>query len=286
MNEAIKVMLDKYELNSTQDSKNALREIIQEIALLGLWRAKFFEHAAFYGGTALRILYGLDRFSEDLDFSLLNKNLKFDIKKYFKAIESELNSFGFSVKVTYKEKSINTNIDSAFIKANTLINMIELKLVESKFKNINSNEIIKIKFELDKNPPLGFYTEVKYVLNPIPFSVRVYKKPFLFSGKIHAVLCRAWKNRVKGRDWYDMLWYVSNNIPLNLNHLNKRMKQTGHVEKKLKEKDVKKLLLEKLDTIDIQKIKKEISVFLKDKSKLNVWNKDFFASVINKIKFN
>src|SRR5579872_4522766 len=119
MHAAIKTMLSKYQCHSEQDYVNALKEIFQEISLLGLWRAKFYEKAAFYGGTALRILYGLDRFSEDLDFSLLKPEKNFDLSRYNQAIKDELNSFGFEVTVETKIKNTDSNIESAFIKAET-----------------------------------------------------------------------------------------------------------------------------------------------------------------------
>src|SRR5438309_3791037 len=119
MNPAILSMLDRYKCVTAQDYENALKEIIQEIALLGLWRAKFYEHAAFYGGSALRILYGLDRFSEDLDFTLLRPDKTFSLASYNQAIMDELRSFGFKVEVVTKTKKIVSNIESAFIKADS-----------------------------------------------------------------------------------------------------------------------------------------------------------------------
>ncbi|MCK5535080.1 nucleotidyl transferase AbiEii/AbiGii toxin family protein, partial [bacterium] len=227
MNDAIRIMLSRYNCRGTDDYENALKEIIQEIALLGFWRSKFFEKACFYGESALRILYGLDRFSEDMDFSLLKRNKKFSLMSYCKAVKNELKSFGFSVTIDEKKKKIQTNIDSAFIKTGTLQNMIMIDIPKSATKRIHPGKILKIKIEVDVNPPQGFQVEAKYLFHPVPFSVNTYVQPDLFAGKLHAVLCRSWGNRVKGRDWYDMVWFVGRDIAVRLKHLENRMKQTG-----------------------------------------------------------
>src|SRR3989344_6607710 len=119
MQDAIQKMLKKYDCKNEIEYQNALKEIIQEITLLGLWRAKFFEYAAFYGGTALRILYQLDRFSEDLDFSLLQANQNFSLTPYFSFIKQELQSYGFQIAVESIDKENKSNVDSAFLKADT-----------------------------------------------------------------------------------------------------------------------------------------------------------------------
>jgi predicted nucleotidyltransferase component of viral defense system len=119
MNEIIQGMLKKYAPRSPMEHERALCEILQEIALVGLWRGKFFEQAAFYGGTALRILYGLDRFSEDLDFTLLHPNAHFTWSHYAKSLVEELQAYGFNVELIEKKKSIESAIKSAFLKTKT-----------------------------------------------------------------------------------------------------------------------------------------------------------------------
>lgn len=279
-------MLSRYNCRSTADYKNALKEIIQEITLLGLWRSKYFEKAAFYGGSALRILYGLDRFSEDLDFSLLKKNKDFSLNDYCKAIEIELKSFGFSVTIEKKKKSVDSNIDSAFIKAGTLQNMIMIDTPKLTTQKIHPQKKMKIRLEVDVDPPQGFQVEAKYLFRPLPFSVNTYCQPDLFAGKLHAVLCRSWGNRVKGRDWYDLVWYVSRDISVHLKHLENRMKQTGNLKKGtcLTEKILKEMLLEKVKTINFDKAKKDVENLLKDTSSLKLWSKEYFQAVCQKIK--
>jgi len=200
MHEAVARMLAKYEPKSVDDSVRALREIIQEVALLGLWRSKFFEHAAFYGGTALRILYGLDRFSENLDFSLLEPSPDFNLARYTASLEEELSAFGFNVRVEMVDKAVESAVQSAFLKANT---RNELLVIETGGEL--AGQVLKVKIEVDTEPPTGFTTSTRYLLQPIPFAVRSYSLPDLFAGKMHALLFRRWKNRVKGRDWYDFV---------------------------------------------------------------------------------
>jgi len=286
MNDAVKIMLDKYKCSSVNDYENALKEIIQEITLLGLWRSKFFEKAAFYGGSALRILYGLNRFSEDLDFSLLHKDNDFTLDVYRSAVENELRGFGFSVSFETKSKRIETNIESAFIKADTLKNMILVDIPESLTKKIQSGRLLKVKLEVDKDPPGGFTTEAKYLFQPIPFSVNTYKQPSLFAGKMHAVLCRTWENRVKGRDWYDLSWYAGQDIALSIKHLENRMKQTRHLNENdtLTENILKQKLRERIADTDWNSAKKDVINLIPDPSSLELWSDGFFNVICERIK--
>jgi predicted nucleotidyltransferase component of viral defense system len=285
MNIALKQMLGNYVLKSEQDYINALKEIMQSIALLGLWRAKFFENAAFYGGTALRILYQLDRFSEDLDFSLLTPKDSFDISPYNESIKRELQAFGFEVDVITKEKNALTPIESAFIKANTKQQLIVISTPIDLLKQIHHHQQLKIKMEIDTHPPQGFNTQTEYILMPTPFSVRVYQKPDLFAGKIHALLCRPWQIRVKGRDWYDFIWYIQSNIPVHLNHLKMRLIQSGHwlPEDNLLLVDVKNLIFHKINNTDFNEAQKDIKPFIKRQEDIAVWSKEFFIHITDKL---
>ena len=286
MNDAIRSMLDSYHCSTSDDYVNALREIIQELALLGLWRSKFFEHAAFYGGTALRILYGLDRYSEDLDFSLLAPNPEFTLKNYGDALRQEIGSFGFHVDFATKEKAKLTNIDSAFIKANTLKQMIQIEADSSQLAGIHQGQSLKIKLEVDIDPPGGFTTESRYQFRPIPYAVRVYCLPDLFAGKMHAVLCRKWKSRQKGRDWYDLVWYAGHHPQLNLNHLEIRMRQSGGYtgQASLSWETLQKMLNEAIEQVDIEQIRTDVTPFVRDQRQLELWSKEFFTQAIAKIK--
>lgn len=283
MHSAIEDMLKKYSCTTVDDYKNALKEIIQEIALLGLFRANFFDVAAFYGGTALRIFYGLDRFSEDIDFSLLKKSEDFDITPYCELIRDEMAAFGFEAEVTRKVKAIvDSNIASAFIKTGTLINLLKIESIIPPVAGIEKKELFKIKLEVDINPPPGADYEVKYLLTPIPFYVRLFSASSLFAGKLHAILCRDWKSgRIKGRDLYDYVWYLSRSIPLNIHHLEERMKQTGHLKQheSLTPQLVRELLEDKFTSLNYEQAKKDVMPFVKDPLALNLWSSGFFNSI-------
>lgn len=284
--EVIHRMLQRYTLRSLQDYKNAIKEIVQEIALLGLWRAKFFEKAAFYGGTALRILHQLDRFSEDLDFSLMQPDPHFNLAHYEQAVMDELNSFGFKASVEKKRKTKQTAVDSAFIKINTILHLLLIDIPEGIHRGIHPEEIMKIRLEVDTDPPSDeATTESSLLLLPAPFSVRTFRLEDLFAGKVHAVLCREWKGRVKGRDWYDLVWFVAREIPLNLDYLIQRMRQSGRwaIKKKMSREDLLKLFDQKIEQLDIVAAKDDIINFIKDSSQLEIWSKDFFRQIAHKI---
>jgi len=254
---------------------------------VGLSRAKFFEHAAFYDGTALRILYNLDRFSEDLDFSLLKPQPDFNINSYLVSVQDELKAFGINVAIEQKIKSRTSPIFSAFLKANTMEISLLIDLPEQERRKIAHNEQLKIKFEIDSDPPPRFETEVKFLLTPIPFSIRSFTLPSLFAGKMHALLFREWKVRVKGRDWYDFVWFVSNRVLLNLDHLEMRMRQTKDWSgsEKLNPDILRGLLENKIKNLPIAAAKGDIRPFIKDNRAIEVWSVEFFLSLIPKIEF-
>jgi predicted nucleotidyltransferase component of viral defense system len=267
----IEQMLSKYNIETENDLFNALKEIFQEITLLGLYRANFFSKAAFYGGTSLRILYGLNRFSEDLDFSLLEKNEKFNIENYFQHIIDEFAAYEIEVIINKKEKSQDSRaIESAFLKNNTSVHTLDFQTeaLKRKLSGIHSGRAVKIKIEVDVNPPLKFETESKTILLPHTFSIVSMTLPNLYAGKMHAVLCRKWKTRVKGRDWYDFEWYVKRNTKLNLLHLQERMIESGDLNQneELSYEIFLEFLHSKIDSLDFEKAKEEVRPFLKDYS--------------------
>ncbi len=288
MKNMITRMLDDYHPQTKNEYERAIHEILQEIALLGLWRAKFFEHAAFYGGTSLRILYGLNRFSEDLDFSLLKPNRNFNLSPFLKSIEEELEISGLPIKTEYKNNLPDDTIHSAFLKTGTLETFIRIGLDESLRKHTQSNEFIKIKLEIDIDPPPHFSTEVRYLLKPIPFSIRTYIPDDLFAGKVHALLCRPYKVRVKGRDWYDFIWYITKGFSLHLAHLESRMRQSGHYsnENTLTQENLIDLMKQKIIGLNIQAAKEDLRRFIRDPKELDVWSKDFFLSLLPRIRFS
>lgn len=280
----IKSIFDRYDKSKISE-QTKIREILQQTALLGLERQGFFEKAAFYGGTALRILYGLDRFSEDLDFTLLKSNENFDFTPFLEGMRKELLSFGFNMEVTTKVKSIETSIVSAFMKMNT----IELYLAigeETKAKSVIHNEKVQIKLEVDINPPPHARFENHLVLNPVTFYVLTLHKSDLFAGKMSAILYRAWKGRVKGRDWYDLIWYIQNKVPLNLSYLEACMRQAGNLEphKSLDSHQLIKMLNAKIQSIDWESAKADMRSFIPDPERLEIWSSQFFSDLINHLQ--
>ncbi len=281
MRSAIGDMLGKYQCKNVMEFRNALKEIIQEIILLGLSRTNFFNQAAFYGGTALRIFYGLDRFSEDLDFSLIEQQPAFDINDYIPAIRDELGAYGFELTIERKQKSMDSTIQSAFVKGGTLIHLTKIASIEPPVSGVSSGEMLRVKFEIDTDPPEGAQYESKYQLLPVPYSTRLYDKPSLFAGKLHAILCRNWQTRVKGRDFYDYIWYLSRDIPVNIFHLEKRMLQSGHLDpsETLNFQMLQSKLEERFSSVDFSQAKSDILPFIRNTNELNLWNSDFFSSI-------
>jgi len=287
-------MLERYDLTVT-NTYEALREILQEIVLYALSNTDFFNHALFYGGTALRILYGLPRFSEDLDFSLLQKDNTFNLKKYEKAVIDTLKSYGFEAEVGTKVKE-QSAVQSAFVKGNTVQHLIAINAPQDIVEKYNARKLLKIKFEVDTQPPLNFHEEQKLHLYPAPFMIKTMLPSSLFAGKLHAVLCRGWKNRPKGRDWYDMVWYVQKQYNVDIKHLATRLTQSC---KALESTDIvilkniedynptvlKELLCKRVETLDIELARNDVKRFIYDENELNIWSKDFFRAIIEKIEF-
>lgn len=281
----IREWLEEYKPKNHEEAESALREIMQEIALAGLSRSGFFEKAAFYGGTALRIFYGVKRFSEDLDFSLLEVNPDFQLQPYLDGMLSEFNALGIDVTVNEKVKSRQTAIDSAFLKPGTEWKELILKGIIPQEK-MGMRPDIKIKLEVDTHPPLGFSTEEKLLLRPFSFYTKCFAPPDLFAGKMHALLFRRWKGRIKGRDWFDMEWFVKNNIPLHLEHFVTRSKQSGDWAKAtITQKQFIQLLTNKIDEVSIKDIRDDIVRFIPDDQPLEIWSRDYFKELGKRIRF-
>lgn len=288
---AIAKMLEKYDLSSAEKTYEALREILQEIVLLGLYRAGFFDHALFYGGTALRILYGLDRFSEDLDFSLIEANDTFDLSVYEDTVIEALHSFGF--EVTIQLKNTEGTIKSAFLKGNTSQHLINIEAPEDIVKTFGQGRLVKIKLEVDTQPPLDFESEKKTLLVPSPFIINTMTLPSLFAGKMHAILCRNWTSRPKGRDWYDLVWYISHGYELDIKHLSARLQQSCDwqekqgitIPKDINEEYILKLLKIRIEDLDVTAAKRDVEVFIADIRVLDVWSREFFMDILEQIRF-
>lgn len=266
-------MLSRYDTSTTTALRNATFEVMQQIVLSGLYRGGFFEKAAFYGGTCLRIFHGLERFSEDLDFSLIKPEETFRIEDYFPAIIAEFKALGREVVITKKEKRNFGKVESAFLKDNTKVYNLAFQTEKS----------YKIKIEVDTLPPMGFSTEQKLLLQPYSFMTRCMTLPDLFAGKMHALIFRAWGNRVKGRDWYDFEWYVRNGIKMDFNHLAQRVKEFNGIE--LTNDGFFHMLEKRLRTTDIEQVKNDVRPFVKNPRELDIWSNDYFLQLARIIKF-
>jgi hypothetical protein len=186
-----------------------------------------------------------------------------------------------------KEKRRQSAVQSAFIKSNTLEQLVVIETAKELVRTVPKGQVLKIRLEVDTDPPPGFSTEVKYLLHPIPFSVKSYTLPDLFAGKMHALLCRRWKTRVKGRDWYDFVWFISNHPELHLSHLEKRMVQTGDWKegKTLTDELLLSLLRKTIHEVDLGKARKEVEPFVNNADSLTVWSKKFFLDISPRIVF-
>lgn len=274
MNPLYNTMLAAYPQTTPNERHNAQIEVAQQIVLAGLARSDFFAHAAFYGGTCLRIFHGLPRFSEDMDFSLLQNNKDFDWTKYFPYIEQEFLSLGRQVIITKKDKRTFGKVESAFLKDNTEVYNLQFQTEKS----------IKIKIEADTCPPLDFQTEQKLLMQPYSFYTRCFALPDLFAGKMHALLYRQWKSRVKGRDWYDFEWYVRNRIPLHFAHLQARAKQFN--DEDLTPDAFAQKLRETIQSVDLNLVKADVLPFLVRPQETEIWSNDYFMQIADRIQLN
>lgn len=273
MNEVYQKMLSQYDLSTMQKRRNGIFEVNQQIVLAGLYQGGFFNHAAFYGGTCLRIFHGLQRFSEDMDFSLLKPDDNFDFKNFFQPIIDQFVIVGREVEITKKDKKSFGKVESAFLKDTTDVYDISFRTEKS----------IKIKIEVDTQPPLEFSTEHKLLLQPYSFMTRCFTLPCLFAGKMHALVFRSWKNRVKGRDWYDFEWYVRNRVPLNFKHLQERIRQFNGLI--VSQDEFLTMLKDKLATTNINQVKQDVMPFLKNPNELNIWSNDYFLQLSQMIEW-
>lgn len=266
-------MLSRYPMDNADARRNATYEVMQQVVLSGLYRGGFFGEAAFYGGTCLRIFHGLERFSEDMDFTLLRKDGSFSLEKYFPYIVDECRLLGREVEISKKDKRDFSRVESAFLKDNTDVYSLSF--------NTEKSLKIKIKIEVDTHPPLEFETEERLLLQPFSFMTRCLTLPNLFAGKMHALVFRQWKNRVKGRDWYDYEWYVRNGIPLNFKHLNKRIKEFNGMD--VDRSTFVEMLKDKFASTDIKQVKNDVRPFLKNPHDLDIWSNDYFIQLAEKL---
>ena len=273
MNTLYEQMVSAYQAETDRDLWNAKYEVTQQITLAGLHRGGFFEKAAFYGGTCLRIFHGLKRFSEDMDFTLLEKDSNTHLENYFEPIIDEFKMAGRDVIITKKENMTLNKVESAFLKDETDVYNL----------TFSTEKKVKVKIEIDTKPPLFFDTEQKLLRHPYSFMTRCMTLPCLYAGKMHALTFRNWKTRVKGRDWYDFEWYVRNNVPLNYTHLQKRIEEFNG--EKLEKKDFMEALKQRLASTNINVVKDDVIRFVEDPHALDIWSNDYFLQLAEMIRF-
>lgn len=291
MADALTSLVEKRHPESLEAYDQALREVIQEFMLLALWRGAFFNEAAFYGGTALRLFHGLDRFSEDLDFTLLKPNTGFSFDPWFEFIKKELGAQGLETEIMGKAQT--STVQSAFLKTNTKKALLTVGAAGKVSSSIPSNCLIKVKFEADIDPPPSFATENRLLLEPLPFSVKVLTSESLFAGKFHALLERDWAQRTKGRDWYDLVFFVRKDIPVHIDYLSAKLKanhekslQFGYnPDIRLTAQEALRLLERRISRLDIESARAEVYPFVRDKDQLALWSREFFMAIARRIRF-
>ena len=268
-------MVAEFRQKNAADERNAIHEVMQQIALVGLARGGFFQKAAFYGGTCLRLLHGMHRFSEDMDFSLLEPDRNFRFEDYFPAVVDEFKLAGKGVEIKMKHKGQPSAIESAFLKESS--DVFDIGFTTEKRQKVN--------IEVDVDPPPKFSTEMRVLNEPRSCVVRAYTLPDLFAGKVSAALFRKWKRRVKGRDWYDVAWYIAKRVPLDLAHLVERAKESAPEADVSTPEKVVAAFDERIEAIDFEDARADVEPYVMDKSDLDVWCADFFRQMVRKIQF-
>lgn len=279
----IEEIIKSYNPKTIEETKAIIKELLQQIVLIGLSRSGFFNYASFYGGTALRIFYGLNRYSEDLDFTLNKEDLNFSIEPFVNKIIEVAHSYGFDIEIQTKIKNIKTPIENAFAKLNTYQTFINLKINDRLVNLLHKDELIKVKFEIDCNPSLGFNVENKY-LSMLEFAnIAVLDKESLFARKLHALLCRSYKNNVKGRDYYDFLFFIQRKIKPNLTYLRNKLIESH----KINENDefnidiLKNMLKKRFDEVDFDLVKNDAEHFVFKNEDLSYFSKELFIDMVD-----
>jgi predicted nucleotidyltransferase component of viral defense system len=277
----IQERLNSYDCKSEIEEEQAIREITQEVALAALGRTDFFKHAVFQGGPCLRIFYGLNRFSEDMDFILKEPDRSFELKPHLHALTEELTAYGYNIEVADRSK-MDVTVRKAFLKDDSIGKVLQLNYGSQ----TGPLRKIRIKFEVDTNPPSGSELEIKYHDFPFVSSVVVQDKASLFAGKVHALLCRKY---IKGRDWYDFLWYTSQGIAINYQFLSAALNQQGPWQGQNVQVDLNwcRSGLEKaIKSMDWKATALDVRRFVRvaEQPSLDLWSKDLFLAQLEKLK--
>ncbi len=273
--------LDSYNCKSNIEEEHAIREITQEVVLAALGRTEFFKHALFQGGTCLRIFYGLNRFSEDMNFILKEAKRDFELQLHLQAVRDELEAYGYDVEIADRSKA-GVAVQKAFLKDDSLGKVLQLKYVDRS----GPARKIRVTLEVDTNPPSDSGMEIKYVDFPFVSSVAVQDRPSLFAGKLHALLCRDY---VKGRDWYDFLWYTSQSVGINYAFLASALMQQGPWQQQAIQVDWQWCLAhieERINSVDWTQAREDVQRFVRaaEYPSLELWSRELFLSQLQKVK--
>jgi predicted nucleotidyltransferase component of viral defense system len=265
--------LESYRCNSTLEEDRAIREITQEIVLAALARTDFFRKAAFQGGTCLRILHGLNRFSEDLDFALMTPDRSFRLEPYVPDIRREMAAYGYDIEFIDRSKA-EQPVQKAFLKDDSIGDLLQLNYRP----RTGPMRAIRIKVEVDINPPVGADVESRYLDFPFPQAIAAFDPRSLFAGKLHAILCRGY---LKGRDWYDFVWYTARKTSVNFKLLEAAIDQNGPWKGQGVTVDrtwCLEQLVRKIDSIDWDAAKEDIRPFVKshEQPSIDLWSREFF----------
>ncbi len=281
----IEELLNSYDPKTLDETKMRLRELLQQIVLIGLSKANFFKYASFYGGTALRIFYSLNRYSEDLDFTLNQKDDAFSLEPFIKKIKEVARGYGIQLDIETESKKVLTPIESAFAKLNTYQTFIALKLDDNLTKLLHKDETIKVKFEVDCNPALGFSCDSKWLDVPEFANIKVLDIESLFAGKIHAILCRNYKNNVKGRDYYDFLFYIKKRVSPNLTYLRNKLIESGTIKENehFDMDTLKAMLKDRFESVDFNQARQDAERFVIDNEDLSYFSKDLFIDLLDRL---
>lgn len=271
--------LQTYAAGNAVQEQQALKEILQELALYALWRGGFFEVAAFQGGTSLRILHGLPRFSEDLDFILLKPDPEFQWQPYFASLTDVLAQFGVRCELTERSR-MDQAVRQAMLKDNSMGRQLDLS-----FFDASTPAKLKVKLEIDSNPPAGTGTSWQYLDFPLDFEVCAQDLPSNYALKLHALLCRPY---LKGRDWFDFAWYCKQKTQPNLPHLAHALNQTGPWQGQNLQVDIPWLasaLHAKIKTINWPLAAQDVAPFLPaaEQVSLTLWSERFFADKVSRL---
>ncbi len=278
MSRILEERLKGYNAETAEGEFDALREILQEVILSGLSDTDFFNLAVFQGGTCLRLIHGLRRFSEDLDFVLLAAQPRFDWSAYEKKINARCNLYGFEPEFLNKENQVNS-VKKMLVKQGSLSDLVSFTHTQDPRRKI------RIRLDIDVNPPSGLSSETSFLDFPLPYRLHIPTINCLFAGKCHALLCRQY---TKGRDLFDFQWFVSKHVEPDLEYLKSTLIQSGPWEGNdinVTPSWLKLALIERISSLDWNAAKDDIFRFLPEREVETVllWSRDFFLSRIEKL---